>query len=68
MIGDDWIVSIKSTNFNSNSCLNPPHSKQTPLLLCGTQNTRYIAVSVIGRKKIHFHKDQVSTELLFTPM
>lgn len=37
MIGDDWIVSIKSTNFNSNSCLISPHSKQPPSLLSGTQ-------------------------------
>lgn len=77
MIGDDWIVLIKSTNFNSNSCLNPPHSKQPSSLLCGTQYTLYITVNTIREEKKpnififipqKLHRDQISTELLFTPM
>lgn len=65
MIGDDWIVLIKSTNFNSNSCLNPPHSKQPSSLLCGTQYTLYITVNTIREEKktkqhFHFYSSEAS--------
>jgi len=73
MIGDDWIESIKSTNFDSNS----PHSKQPPSLLSGTQHKYSLHHNQwnLGEKKNKFifipqrlHKHQISPKLLFTPM
>lgn len=63
MIGDDWIKQIKSTNFNSNSCLNSPHSKQTPSLLFGTQHKYYLHHNQwnLGEKnKIYFYSSEAS--------
>lgn len=63
MIGDDWIESIKSTNFNSNSCLNSPHSKQPPSLLSGTQykySLHHNQWNLEEKKNIHFYSSEAS--------